>query len=72
MAKGHQLFGLLTATEGSYTLGDVRFLPFLPIPVSKEAAGKACKESSPVAFFESEEAAVEAAGKLRAAKAPKG
>lgn len=72
MARTQQLFGLLTAAEGSYTLGEVRFLPFVPVPVSRETAGKACKDSSPVAFFESEEAAIEAAEKLRAAKAPKG
>lgn len=72
MARANPLFGLLTAAEGSYTLGDVRFLPFSPVQVSRETAGKACKETSPVAFYESEEAAVEAAEKLRAARAPKG
>jgi len=51
MAQEKQLFGLYTKESGSYTLGNVRFEPGKPVPVSEEIVAKACRETSPVKFF---------------------
>ncbi len=60
------VYGVYQFETGSYTLGEHRFPPLKAIPVAAGVKGLACDETSPVKFYDTEEAAKEAIGKLRA------
>jgi hypothetical protein len=67
-ADTEQVFGVYTLEHGSYTIGDTKFAPHAVVPTSKETAGKACEETSPVRFFDTAEQASEYDAKLKAAQ----
>ncbi len=59
------LWGVLQFVSGSHTLGEHTFTPLTPVPVPVEAKTLACTETTPVKFFETEEAALAHVKKLK-------
>jgi|DewCreStandDraft_4_1066084.scaffolds.fasta_scaffold06909_1 hypothetical protein len=61
-----KLWAVFQRTTGSLTLGAVRLAPFAAVAVEPATAALACPETTPVRFFDSEQAAQADVERLRA------
>lgn len=64
--KSSKIFGVYQLEMGSYTLGEFRFPPCKAVACDAATKESACEETSPVKFFDTEEAANAEAARLKA------
>jgi hypothetical protein len=63
--KGDTLWGVLKTPTGSHTLGEHTFVAMVPTLTPASVKELACSETTPVEFFDDEEAAAKAVKKLK-------
>lgn len=62
----NQIFGVYQKPVGSYTVDGNRFTPLAAVACDETVKDAACSETSPVKFFESEDAAGKEIERLKA------